>query len=32
MEQQCGIDWYVVIEPNNPQPIAGFDRMCLGAR
>src|SRR5690606_2142311 len=32
MEQQCAFDWYVVVEPGARQPIAGFDRMCLGAR
>ena len=32
MERQCGYDWYVVMEPNNPVPVAGFDQMCLGAR
>jgi hypothetical protein len=32
MESQCAIDWYVVVERTRPEPIAGFDRMCLGAR
>lgn len=32
MEQQCAVDWYVVLERNQAEPIAGFDRMCLGAR
>jgi hypothetical protein len=32
MEQQCAVDWYVVLERNRAEPIAGFDRMCLGAR
>lgn len=32
MERQCAIDWYVVIERNRTEPVAGFDRMCLGAR
>lgn len=31
MEQQCAVDWYVVVE-RGEQPVAGFDRMCLGAR
>ncbi len=30
MERQCAVDWYVVVERG--QPVAGFDRMCLGAR
>jgi hypothetical protein len=30
MERQCAIDWYVVVERG--APVAGFDRMCLGAR
>jgi len=32
MVQQCAVDWYVVVERGRPEPIAGFDRMCLGAR
>lgn len=32
MEQQCAVDWYVVVERNRAEPVAGFDRMCLGAR
>lgn len=32
MEQQCAVDWYVVVERGREEPIAGFDRMCLGAR
>lgn len=32
MENQCAVDWYVVLERNRPEPVAGFDRMCLGAR
>jgi len=32
MENQCAVDWYVVIERGRSEPIAGFDRMCLGAR
>lgn len=32
MERQCAIDWYVVVERNQSQPIAGFDVMCLGAQ
>lgn len=32
MEQQCAIDWYVVLERGQAIPIAGFERMCLGAR
>jgi len=31
MERQCAFDWYVVVEPNRAEPIAGFDQMCLGA-
>jgi hypothetical protein len=30
MDRQCAVDWYVVVERG--QPIAGFDRMCLGTR
>jgi hypothetical protein len=32
MERQCAIDWYVVVERNRAEPIAGHDVMCLGAR
>ncbi|MCL4715224.1 MAG: hypothetical protein KJZ75_09965 [Hyphomonadaceae bacterium] len=32
MERDCAVDWYVVVERARPEPIAGFDRMCLGAR
>ena len=32
MERQCGIDWYVVLENGESQPVAGHDVMCLGAR
>ena len=32
MDGQCAIDWYVVVERGRPAPIAGFDKMCLGAR
>lgn len=32
MDGQCAVDWYVVVERNRPEPIAGFDKMCLGAR
>lgn len=32
MERECAIDWYVVVERGRDEPIAGFDRMCLGAR
>lgn len=32
MENQCATDWYVVLERHSPLPVAGFDRMCLGAR
>lgn len=32
MERQCAFDWYVVVEPAQGEPIAGFDIMCLGAR
>lgn len=32
MERECAVDWYVVVERTRPEPIAGFDRMCLGAR
>jgi hypothetical protein len=31
MERQCAFDWYVVIERNRAEPIAGYDVMCLGA-
>lgn len=31
MERQCAFDWYVVLERNERQPVAGFDQMCLGA-
>lgn len=31
MERQCAFDWYVVVERGRPEPIAGFDLMCLGA-
>jgi hypothetical protein len=32
MERQCAIDWYVVYERSSADPIAGFDKMCLGLR
>ncbi|MGE0743050.1 MAG: hypothetical protein AB7O98_17065 [Hyphomonadaceae bacterium] len=32
MERQCAFDWYVVVEPNQAEPVAGFDQMCLGAQ
>ncbi|MGD9815636.1 MAG: hypothetical protein AB7Q23_15610 [Hyphomonadaceae bacterium] len=32
MERQCAFDWYVVLERNRSEPVAGFDQMCLGAR
>ncbi len=32
MENSCAKDWYVVFERNRPEPVAGFDVMCLGAR
>ncbi|WP_395644719.1 hypothetical protein [Terricaulis sp.] len=32
MERQCAIDWYVVIERNRAEPVAGYEVMCLGAR
>jgi len=32
MERQCAFDWYVVVERARPEPIAGFDLMCLGAQ
>ena len=32
MERQCAIDWYVVVERIGAEPVAGFDRMCLGAQ
>jgi hypothetical protein len=32
MESQCAVDWYVVLERGRAEPVAGFDRMCLGAR
>lgn len=31
MERQCAIDWYVVVERGRPEPVVGFDKMCLGA-
>jgi len=31
MERQCAFDWYVVVVRTRPEPIAGFDQMCLGA-
>lgn len=31
MERQCAFDWYVVLERNAREPVAGFDQMCLGA-
>ncbi len=31
MERSCAIDWYVVVERARPEPIVGFDKMCLGA-
>lgn len=31
LERQCAFDWYVVLERNERQPVAGFDQMCLGA-
>ncbi|MGD9979683.1 MAG: hypothetical protein AB7H66_13890 [Hyphomonadaceae bacterium] len=31
MERQCAFDWYVVLERGAREPVAGFDRMCLGA-
>lgn len=31
MERQCALDWYVVYERATAEPIAGFDKMCLGA-
>jgi len=32
MDNQCAVDWYVVVERAGEPPIAGHDRMCLGAR
>jgi hypothetical protein len=32
MERQCAMDWYVVVERAGAEAVAGFDRMCLGAR
>lgn len=32
MERQCAFDWYVVLERNRSEPVAGFDQMCLGAQ
>jgi hypothetical protein len=32
MERQCAHDWYVVVDRNSSEPVAGFDLMCLGAR
>ncbi|MBY0565532.1 MAG: hypothetical protein K2P58_15290 [Hyphomonadaceae bacterium] len=29
VESGCAFDWYVVIERNRRDPIAGFDRVCL---
>lgn len=31
MERDCAFDWYVVLD-RSPEPVAGFDVMCLGAR
>ena len=31
MERQCAIDWYVVLERGAREPVAGFERLCLGA-
>lgn len=32
MERDCAFDWYVVLERGAREPVAGHDRMCLGAR
>ena len=32
MDRECAVDWYLVVERGRSEPIAGFDRMCLGAR
>ena len=32
MERQCAFDWYVVVERGRPEPVVGFDVMCLGAQ
>lgn len=32
VETGCAFDWYVVMEPNRPTPVAGFDRLCLRRR
>jgi hypothetical protein len=32
VEQECALDWYVVIEQPGEALVAGFDRMCLGGR
>jgi hypothetical protein len=32
VENGCAFDWYVVMEPNRPAPVAGFDRLCLRRR
>jgi hypothetical protein len=32
VENGCAFDWYVVMEPNRPAPVAGFDRLCLRQR
>ena len=32
MENQCAVDWYVVVEAGRRDVAAGFDKMCLGAR
>lgn len=31
-EQQCALDWYVVVERARPEPIVGFEHVCLTAR
>lgn len=32
LERDCAHDWYVVVERGRPEPVAGYDVMCLGAR
>lgn len=32
MERDCAYDWYVVLERGRDALVAGFDKMCLGAR
>ncbi|HYD86984.1 MAG TPA: hypothetical protein VEA80_05895 [Vitreimonas sp.] len=32
MERDCAYDWYVVLDRGREALVAGFDKMCLGAR